>query len=55
MFVLDNAAYHHSEETLLVFHKLGIKVIFSGPYSFSSAPIETFFGHLKVGELNPQK
>jgi hypothetical protein len=35
--------------------KLGIKIIFSGPYSYISAPIELFFGLLKHGDLNPER
>ena len=49
----DNAAYHSSDETRITVAKLGLKVIFSGPYSYSAAPIELLFGGLKVGELNP--
>ena len=35
--------------------KMEIKVIFSGPYSYSDAPIERLFSALKDGELNPEK
>ena len=37
------------------FRKMEIPVIFSGPYSYSSAPIELLFAALKRGELNPAK
>ena len=50
----DNAPYHSSTETKNELKKLGLKVIFSGPYSFSAAPIETLFSGLKFGELNPE-
>ena len=30
-------------------------MIWSGPYSYSTAPIEMVFGALKVGELNLDK
>ena len=53
VFLWDNAAYHSSEETRAVIKTLGIKIIFSGPYSYSAAPIELLFGGLKKGELNP--
>ena len=53
MFLWDNASYHSSEETRAVIRKLGLKIIFSGPYSYSSAPVELLFGNLKVGEINP--
>ena len=55
MFLWDNASYHASAETRAVLQKLGIKIIFSGPYSYSAAPIELLFGSLKVGELNPDR
>ena len=29
-----------------------VPAMFSGPYSFSAAPIETLFSLLKLGELN---
>ena len=48
----DNASYHRSEETKAVLKKLGLKIIFSGPYSFSAAPIELLFGGMKYGEIN---
>ena len=53
VFLLDNASYHSSEETRAVFRTLGLKIIFSGPYSYSAAPLELLFGGLKRGELNP--
>ena len=49
----DNASYHASAETRTVVQTLGLKTIYSGPYSFSAAPIELLFGGLKKGELNP--
>ena len=33
--------------------KLELQVIWSGPYSYSTAPIEMVFAALKFGELNP--
>ena len=33
--------------------KLELDVIFSAPYSYSTAPIELLFGSLKFGDLNP--
>ena len=50
----DNAPYHQSAETMSVLSRMGLPIIFSGPYSYSAAPIETLFSHLKLGELNPQ-
>ena len=31
---LDNASYHKSDQTMAAMQKLGINVMFSGPYSF---------------------
>lgn len=49
----DNAPYHTSAETMRVLARLGLPVVFSGPYSYSAAPVETLFSGLKLGELNP--
>ena len=48
----DNATYHSSEETRAVIKTLNLSLIFSGPYSYSAAPIELLFAGLKMGELN---
>ena len=53
MLLFDNASYHTSEETRAILSALGLKTIYSGPYSFSGAPIELLFGGLKVNEINP--
>jgi len=55
IFLFDGAKYHTSEEMKEYFKKMDIKVIYSGPYSYTSAPIELMFGALKRGELNPDK
>jgi len=34
---------------------LNLKLIFSGPYSYSAAVAELLFGGLKMGELNPER
>jgi len=34
--------------------KLELDVIWSSPYSYSTAPIEQLFGSLKFGDLNPE-
>lgn len=49
VILLDNAKYHTSEDTREAMRKLDIPVIFSGPYSYSSAPIERLFAGLKNG------
>ena len=53
--LLDNAAYHRSAEVRAAIKKLGMPVIYSGPYSYISAPIELYFGLLKRGDLNPER
>ena len=35
--------------------RLGLPIIYSGPYSYSSAPIESMFAALKLGDLNPDR
>ena len=54
MFLLDNAPYHTSEKTRTVTKALKMRVIYSGPYSYSAAPIELLFAGLKFGELNTE-
>ena len=49
----DNAPYHTSTETQGLIDRLGLQVIYSGPYSFSAAPIETLFSQIKLGDLSP--
>ena len=48
VLLLDNAKYHTSEETRAGLKKLQVPVIYSGPYSYSSAPIELLFAGLKT-------
>ena len=50
----DNAPYHVSAEIKSVVRALRLKIIYTGPYSYSGAAIETLFAHLKIGELNPE-
>ena len=51
--LLDGARYHTGEEIRSFIHKMQLQVIWSAPYSYSTAPIELLFGGLKFGELNP--
>ena len=51
VLLLDGAKYHTSEETRVIMKKLQLPVIFSGPYAYSSAPIELMFSGLKTGQL----
>ena len=49
IFLLDGARYHTSEETRSHIKALDIKVLYSAPYSYSSASIEHLFASLKLG------
>jgi transposase len=40
---LDNASYHKSALVKHTFERLGIKVIFTAPYSYESTPMELWF------------
>ena len=51
----DNARYATSEEMREYFRKMAAPVLYSGPYSFSAAPIELLFGHVKRGDVNPER
>ena len=51
VILMDNAKYHVSEETREGLRKLQIPIMYSGPYSYSSAPIELLFSGLKTGKL----
>ena len=54
VFLLDGAKYHVSLETQEYLKKLKVEVIYTGPYSYSTAPIELLFGGMKKGQLNPE-
>ena len=51
----DNAPYHSSDETRAAVQAMGLNLIFSAPYSYSAAPVETLFSGVKFGELNPER
>jgi len=55
VFLLDGARYHTSDEMREYLRKMELRIIYSGPYSYSSAPIELLFGGLKLGELNQNR
>ena len=52
VLLLDGAKYHMGIEIRNYMRKMELSVIWSGPYSYNTAPIEKLFGHLKFGELN---
>ena len=51
--VLDNASYHHGDETLEALAILRVPTMLAGPYGYDGSPCEKLFAHLKVGDLNP--
>ena len=53
--LLDNAAWHTSAVMRKRLARLGAKILYSGPYSYSAAPVELAFAALKLGELNPDR
>ena len=54
VILIDNAPYHTGDEIRDYLHRIQIPIIYSGPYSYSVAPIETLFSFLKLGELNQE-
>ena len=52
VFLWDGASYHKSAETKAIMLRLGLKVIYSGPYSYSATSAEYLFGTLKNNEFN---
>ena len=55
VILLDGARYHTGEAIRRYIHKMQISVIWSAPYSYSTAPVESLFSCLKFGELNPNR
>ena len=53
--LLDNAAWHSSALMKQRLARLELPVMFSGPYSYSTAPVELVFSALKLGDLNPNR
>ena len=41
--LIDNATYHRGEDIKKYFRKMQVPIMYSAPYSFSTAPIETLF------------
>ena len=52
VLLADNAPFHVGAQAREYLHKMQVPAMFSGPYSYSGAPIETLFSLLKLGELN---
>ena len=53
--LLDNAKWHSNVEMKERLAKMQLPVIYSAPYSYTTAPVEKIFAALKLGELNPEK
>ena len=54
-WLLDNATYHRSQEVREHLRLLGVKVVLSGQYAYSAAPIELFFSYYKREDQNPER
>ena len=55
IILLDNAAWHSSDTMKKRLAKMRMPIIYSGPYSYSTAPAESVFAALKFGDLNPDR
>ena len=53
--LVDNAAWHNNPVMMERMARMELPLIFSGPYSYSTAPIELVFSALKLGNLNPSR
>ena len=49
----DNAPYATSENTLELMEGLKIPMLFTGPHSYDSAPVELLFAAFKADDVNP--
>ena len=49
VLLLDGAPYHTGNDLKRWLAALGVRVIYSGPYSFDAAPCEKVFAFLKRG------
>ena len=53
--LLDNASWHNKPLMKKRLAKMGLSIMYSGPYCYSSAPLELVFAALKFGYLNPNR
>ena len=51
VILLDNAPYHVSKKIRRQFRRMQIPIMYSAAYSYTTAPIESFFSLLKTDEL----
>ena len=54
VILIDNAPYHASKAFYDMADGLQLPIIFSGPHSYSAAPIELWFAHFKRSDINPR-
>jgi|APCry1669189768_1035252.scaffolds.fasta_scaffold24227_2 hypothetical protein len=55
IFLLDGASYHTSTETRQIAAYLDIKIVFSAPYSYDTAPCELLYAHFKNTDINSSR
>ena len=55
VILLDNATWNKGEQIIRALEHHGVRVMFSSPYSYSTAPIELLYSALKLGDLNPER
>ena len=53
VFLLDNASFHRSETAQEGYRRMGLPIMFLGPYSFNMAAVEKLFSFVKNRDLNP--
>ena len=52
IILLDNATYHTSGSMMDFYEEYNVPIIFTGPHSYSAAPVELFFAHFKRVDIN---
>ena len=53
VILMDGAPYHTSSTMMEFYKKNQMPVMFTGPHSYSSSPVELFFAHFKRDDINP--
>ena len=44
---MDNATYHKTQSIQKFFRSVGVKLMYTAPYSYRASPIERFFAVVK--------
>ena len=55
IILMDNAPYHTSNQMMRFYEEHELPIIFTGPHSYSAAPVELYFAHFKQDDINPRK